>query len=168
MVQRLKLPLHRNCPGRRHTANSTRHRCPFLKVKASAYRSIFGLIFNTQQNYLNVGYRQMDESRNDVYKSDLKEWKSFWKYCVKNKKKKNHRILRGKMYCLCYIKITNKYKIWPIFCKGSLWIINLTTEQFQELWGLRLFPSVCSFTSGHWLFSSEAFSNCSVFRMMIH
>lgn len=77
MVQRLKLPLHRNCPGRRHTANSTRHRCPFLKVKASAYRSIFGLIFNTQQNYLNVGYRQMDESRNDVYKSDLKEWKSF-------------------------------------------------------------------------------------------
>lgn len=56
---------------------------------------------------------------------------------VLNKENKNPlKIFRGKIYRLCYIKITNKYKIWPMFCKGSWWITNLTTEQFQELGGL--------------------------------
>lgn len=65
MTQHLKMCLHSNYLRKRHISNITHHCCSFLMIKASIYQFIFGFIFNTQQNNINPGYREMDEGRND-------------------------------------------------------------------------------------------------------
>lgn len=75
MVWHLKLQLQGEDPRKRHIPIY----CYFFKIKASAYQSILGFIFNIQHNFISAGYDGWMKAELTAYHSDFREWKSLLK-----------------------------------------------------------------------------------------